>query len=156
MARHLRIKAKIGTRSRANMMYPSEPGYAAAMARTSKELTDTLLDIFDQFEDVSPEIMLTALEPTFELSQVYVPYDTGDLSESGYLEDVSTPKKPQVQIGYGRGGNPYYAMYVHEMTSIPHEAPTRSKFLQAAVMEDLDNIFMRLGKGYIFFMRSAN
>lgn len=155
MTRRLQVKAKVGTRSRANMMYPSEPGYAAAMAKTSKELTDQLLSIFDQFEDASVDIMLEALEPTYELSQVYVPKDTGELSESGYLEEVSTSRgNPQVQIGYGRSGSPYYAMYVHEMTSIPHEAPTRSKFLQAAVMEDLDNIFVRLGSGYKAFLNA--
>lgn len=137
------------------MMYPSEPRYAAAMAQTSKELTESLLDILTQFQDASPEIMIEALEPTLALAQEYVPFDTGELYNSAYLEDTSTKTIPRVEIGYARRGRPYYAMYVHEMVHIPHQAPTRAKWLQAAVMEDLDNIRQRLEHGYVLFMRGA-
>ncbi|MEB3012856.1 hypothetical protein VJI77_07640, partial [Parvimonas sp. D2] len=46
-------------------------------------------------------------------------------------------------IGFGRGGNPSYAVYVHEMP-FAHKAPTRSKFLQAALDEDMGEIESKL------------
>jgi len=38
---------------------------------------------------------------------------------------------------------------VHEMVNIPHKAPTRSKFLLAALEEDQKNIQKRLTDGYL-------
>ncbi len=154
MARRLHVKALVGSRTRANQMYPSEAGYAEAMAQTSKAITASLLDILDQFEEASPEIMIEALEPTLEITDALTPKDTGELVESHYLEETSFRGKPRVEIGYAKGGSPYYAMYVHEMVGIPHAEPTRSKFLQAGVMQDLDNIEKRLVIGYQRFMNA--
>lgn len=120
--------------------------------RAGKAISDALLNIFDQFEGATGNIMLDAMEPTFEKSQEYVPKLTGDLMNSGYLENVGSSRKPIIQIGYGKGGSPDYTVYVHEMVDIPHQSPTRAKFLQAAVMEDLDLIYQRLGLGYKRFM----
>ncbi len=132
-------------------------GYATLQSRgnrAGKAMSDKILNIFDQFEGATGEIMLDAMGPTFEKSQEYTPKLTGELRESGYLENVGSSAKPVVQIGYGKGGTPDYTVYVHEMTTIPHAEPTRSKFLQAAVMEDLDLIYARLGQGYKRFMGS--
>lgn len=130
-------------------------GYATLQSRgnrAGKRISDAILNIFDQFEGATGEIMMEAMKPTFEKSQRYTPKLTGELRESGYLENVGNSKHPIIQIGYGRGGQPDHTVYVHEMTTIPHAAPTRSKFLQAAVMEDLDQIYELLGRGYKRFM----
>jgi hypothetical protein len=82
---------------------------------------------------------------------VYAPVLTGALRASGYLEKVGFRGKPRVEIGFGRGGDPDYAAFVHEAVDIPRRAPTRSKYLEAAVMEDLDQIYRRLGEGYKTF-----
>jgi hypothetical protein len=111
-----------------------------------------LSDIFDQFEGASEELMIEAMEPTFTKSQEYCPTASGVMRASGYLEKTGFRGKPRVEIGYGRGGYPHYTVYVHEMTGIFHEPPTRSKWLQAAVMEDTDAIYERLGRGYKAFM----
>lgn len=135
----------------------SKKGYGELQGMGNKvgsELSRVLNSIFDQFEaqDVSEQIMYDAMMPTFEKSQRYTPKLTGALRESGYLEKVGTKSKPAVVIGYGKGGHPDYTVYVHEMVGIPHREPTRAKFLQSAVMEDLDLIFERLGEGYKRFM----
>lgn len=147
-----RLNVRIGKTYVRQPSFSSEQAYVSSMRRTSKGIVDMLMGVIDQFEEVTPEIMVDALEPTFELSKEYCPVDTGKLVNSGYLEVTSRGKAPRAEIGYGRGGVPYYAVLVHEATWIGHQPPTRSKWLQAAVMEDLGNIYNRLAEGYAAFM----
>lgn len=146
------VNINIGKIRSVSPMYPSEPGYIAQMQAQSRAMTDTLLEILTGFVDISPDIMLDALQPTYELAAKYTPKDTLALVNSEYLEVTSFRGKPRVELGFARGGEPFYAMYVHEIVEYHHEAPTRSKFLQAAMMEDLDGIYERLGEGYKAFM----
>jgi hypothetical protein len=142
-------RASVGRRTiPTNPIYPSEPGFVREMQKRSKYMTDALNEILQSFEDESPEICLEALGPTFELSQKYVPVKDGHLKASGYLEIVSRGRNPRVEIGYAKGGTPDYAVFVHERVDIPHKAPTMAKFLEVAVLEDLDNIEKRLEHGY--------
>lgn len=115
------------------------------MASAFGEIVEGFNEFCDNLEQkVLPEAMYDALEPTFDLSQVYVPKDTGELAESGFLDITRKGKGgAQVEIGYGRGGAPY-AVYVHEMVNISHEAPTRSKYLEAALDEDYYEILKRI------------
>lgn len=146
------------SRLRAAKLTGSFAGYSQLSARgtrVGKQVSDAILNIFDQFEDATPEIMLEAMQPTFEKSQLYTPVDTGALQESGYLEIIGHGKNAIVQIGYGKGGRPDYTVYVHEAVDIPHRAPGRAKFLQSAVMEDLGQIYANLGLGYKRFMGAS-
>lgn len=124
-------------------------------------LANELIAILDQFVDASEEIMLEAMRPTFEKSQTYCPVESGRLKKTGYLEVVPFRGKPRVEIGYGKGQNPRnrigrnYTAYVHEMIDLKHQPPTRAKWLQAAVMEDLELIHRRLGYGYEALMRQG-
>lgn len=94
-------------------------------------------------------IIKRALEPTFKKARdVYCPKDTGALRASGFLEIVDYRGNPRVDIGFGRGGNPHYAPIVHEDMDMHHKSPTRSKFLQAAMLEDTKKIEVRLAEGY--------
>lgn len=144
------VKAVIGKqRVRGGGAYPSQPGYVEGVQRQVRQIEAALQATFDLFEGaLSEEIMMDALQPTFETSQLYCPVDTGELKASGYLEPNGTKGKPRVEIGYGFGGHPDYTVYVHEMTWIAHAPPTQAKFLQKAVLEDLDGVFQRLQRGY--------
>lgn len=107
---------------------------------------------FDEFiqdleERVTPEVMVEALKPTFQLSQTYVPVDSGELHNSGYLEIVRRSGRRVAEMGYGKGGSAPYAAYVHERTDLAHKSPTRSKFLQAALDEDYYNVLTRIVAG---------
>lgn len=97
-----------------------------------------------QVEEAMPDVLYEALQPTYELSQEYVPYDTGALADSGYLEITNFRGKPRVEIGYGLGGVPPYAVRVHETMEFRHEAPTRAKWLQVALEEDAPNVQKRI------------
>lgn len=143
-----RATINLGKRFNRKIGFPSEPHFVRQMQATVKELTHYLEVVLVHFEDVSEEIMIDALQPTKELAQHYTPILTGDLVNSAYLAPVSTARSPRVELGFAKGGKPHYAVYVHEMTTHYHEAPTQAKFLQRAVMEDLDYIFFRLQAGY--------
>lgn len=123
---------------------PAESGYAQQMRQTSQQLVATLKSIVNQFDAVTEDIMIEALEPTFAKSQEYVPVLTGELKASGYLQKTGSGSRKRVEIGYGRGGQPRYAAIVHERTDIPHAKGKQAKFLQRAVMEDLDGIHDRI------------
>lgn len=87
-----------------------------------------------------------ALEPTFELSQEYCPVKTGRLKGSGYIKVTSTAFGPRGVVGYAPRNDPPYATWVHEHTSVHHEAPTRAKFLQAALEEKQGDLIERVKK----------
>lgn len=131
-----------------NTVWASEAGFISQMRERSQYLTDALEEILQSFEDESPEIMLEAMGPIFQHSQELCPKLTGDLVRSGYLEISSRGKIPTVEIGYAKGGNPRYAVYVHEMVQIPHKPPTQAKFLEVAVLQGLDDLEKRLERGY--------
>jgi len=97
-------------------------------------------------EEETAPIVVDALKPTFEKSQKYCPKDTGDLVSSGYLESRKFRGNVVAEIGYARGNKPSYAIYVHEMLEYRHKAPTRAKFLEAAIDEDLSDIQGRILK----------
>lgn len=139
----------IGKRStRGAGLWPSEPGYVAAMREQSKEMTDALLEVLTIFEEATPDIMVEALQPTRRLAEYYTPKDTRALVESSYLEVTSFRGKPRVELGFARGGNPPYAMYVHEILDYKHASPTGAKFLERALKEDMTGIYQRLAEGY--------
>lgn len=81
------------------------------------------------------EGMEQAAQIIFDKSQEYVPVDTGVLKATGKIVETSSSSTHfQFSVSYGRAVAPY-AVFVHEMVQIPHDPPTRSKYLEAAVKE---------------------
>lgn len=110
-----------------------------ALTSAFRDSMGTILGEYDRFvehiEGVTPDILKEAIRPTLDKAIRYCPKDSGDLAASAYLEVESRRGAHVVAIGFGKGGQPGYAIYVHEMP-YKHDAPTRSKFLQAAIEED--------------------
>jgi hypothetical protein len=52
-----------------------------------------------------------------------------------------------VEIGYAKGGDPSYAIPVHEDVEVAHEPPTSAKFLEGPINEDWGNITLRIAQG---------
>lgn len=94
----------------------------------------------DYIEGITPDILVYAMHEAFDLSQVYVPVETGALRDSGYLIITNRGKKPQVEIGYGRNNEPNYAALQHENMEFHHKAPTRAKYLQVALEESATHV----------------
>lgn len=149
MARKLDVRVGLTRVSRP--IWASEPDFVSAMNAAVGTLMSDLGYILDQFEDVTPDVTVEALQPTFEKAKKYTPKDTMALVDSAYLEVVTKRGNPLVEMGFAKGGKPRYAAYVHEMTTNKHAAPTRSKFLEAAVNEDMFDIIDRVADGYSRF-----
>lgn len=59
-------------------------------------------------------------------SQEIVPYDTGELHDSGYSFVFGMGLEARLFVGY----NTPYAVFVHEDPRVAHDYPTRYKFLE--------------------------
>jgi hypothetical protein len=148
-----RLNLNVGkARLSRNPAWPWEANYMQSFRDQAKALQDTLKNILQQFSDASPELVIDALQPTFEKAKMYCPKDTGRLVASAYLESVGFRGQPRVEMGFARGGNPYYAVVVHENLEMRHEPPTQAKFLEQAVNEDLPEIEKRIVANYTKFM----
>lgn len=132
--------------------YPSEPFFVRQVNQAMREIRDNLNYIIQQFEDVTPDFMLQAMQPIFDESQALCPVETGRLKDSGYLEVTSFRGNPTVEVGYGKGGDPWYTVWVHEMTEIPHKPPTQAKFLEKAVNDGMSDLIDSLAAQYKEFM----
>lgn len=126
----------------------SQEAFTRSLRTSMKDIEKNLMAFIKSVGDVSEEVLYEALRPTFDKSQRYTPKDTGDLVRSGYLETKRTARGAMVEIGYGKGGAPFYAVYVHERTDLVHKSPTRAKFLQSALEEDEKTIQDRIVKGF--------
>ena len=97
----------------------------------------------EQLEGFLPNDLTEALKPTLELSAYYCPKDTLALVNSRYVATEQYRGGARCEIGYARGGEPHYAIYVHEIPAT-HDPPTTDKFLQRAIDEDYHNIVQRV------------
>lgn len=97
----------------------------------------------DHMEDATPRVLRAAMEPTLNKAVAYCPSDSGELRASKFLEVESRRGHHMVAIGFGKGGKPGYAVFVHEMP-YAHVAPTRRKFLQTALDEDFEAFTSRV------------
>jgi hypothetical protein len=139
------IRTFVGRRSIRGSV-PHHGSQSALRDQFNGSMADVLhnLQLFiDHMTGVTPEILEEALRPTFAKSQERCPVRDGNLKASGYLETRATAKGAEAEIGYGRGGIPDYAIFVHEMPMY-HEPPTQDKFLQSAIDEDYFDIINRV------------
>jgi len=98
-------------------------------------------------ESATPDIVRNALEPVFQKALEYVPKKTGALAASGKLEVTGTPGDVEGTITFGDAKS-WYAALVHEYVWLNHEPPTRAKYLQAALEEELDSFLTSLAVDY--------
>lgn len=147
-----RLNVRLGLQSVKKPQYATEVDYVAQVKKQMQVLQGDLEYVISQFEDATPEIIIEALRPTLELAKKYTPKLTGELVNSAYLESVGFRGGQRVELGYAKGGSPRYAALVHEQVEVKHQSPTRSKFLEAAVNEDIGNVIDRLAGGYRRFM----
>jgi len=104
--------------------------------------------VIKAFKDVQPEVLERALQPIFKKAQAYVPERTGALWESGKLTSGKDKNgKAFANITFGNE-EAWYAAIVHEFVWLHHEAPTRAKYLQAAMEEGLDEVLVSIAVDY--------
>lgn len=133
--------------------WPSAERYhRLALEGQVRELENAINGFIGNVNEEGIKVIYNALLPAYRLSQVYCPKDTMDLVRSGFLEIVHRRKGKDtgvstIEMGYGRTGMPFYAVYVHEMLQYRHVAPTRAKFLEAALKEEHTRIRDRITTG---------
>lgn len=148
MVKKVKLRASIGRQNLTSLTPRNEARYVQSIRRQMKVITDNYEKFVNELGELGGDILLEALQPTFELSQKYVPRDTGALAASGFLKKDITSKFPRVVLGYGMGGAPHYTVFVHEIMRFTHKSPTRAKFLLSALEEDASNIQKRIVQGY--------
>lgn len=109
-----------------------------------RTVAKNLEEVVNKIQGATPEAIEYGLKPMWDLSQKYVPVDTGDLKSSGQFLVEQRGDKIEASISYGLGGKPEYAVYVHERLDVSHKAPTRAKFLQTAMNEKLGRVRPRV------------
>lgn len=117
----------------------------ASMAAIIKEYENFIKAL----EDVTPEAVDKMLRPTLEKAKMYTPVRTGALRDSGRLEIRKTSDGARGEIKFGGGPTLYYAPLVHEATWLYHKPPTRAKFLQSALEEDVGEFMARGVAAYL-------
>ncbi len=125
---------------------PAEAGYIRHMNAQMKVVTENLQKVIRKVKGTTAEAIVFALKPIFDLSQELVPELTGKLKRSGFIrvDKESRSGHIRAQIGYGKGGVPSYAVFVHEMTNIRHAKGKQAKFLSTAVDQKLHVFTSRL------------
>jgi len=110
------------------------------------------------FEDISGEdldeemeqALAAVLEEVKEESQRLVPYDTGLLHDSAYVQvDRSGSGQLTAYAGYDTD----YAIFVHENPDAYHDPPTQWKFLEEPFMRMQPDIEMKLAQNIAEFLR---
>lgn len=144
------LKAGIGGTSKGLLRFN------AAKARRS------LAKVLTRFDNVMAAIngatvpaVREALEPIREAAVTYCPVDTGALRDSNYLVVRRIEGKVVAELGFAKGGKPFYAAQVHENLTVFHKPPTQAKFLQRAMEEQLDSVPERIAAHIRKKMRSA-
>lgn len=155
MAQRIRLTASVGRQRLTKATPANQAGYVSSIRSAFKRITDNYEKVIGELQGASIDILYDALQPTFELSQKYCPKDTGKLVESGFLEKAGTKNQPRVVMGYAKGGDPFYAVFVHELSHLHHAAPTRSKFLLTALEQDAKNIQRRIVQSYKTMLGTA-
>lgn len=108
--------------------------------RAMADIISEYSKLLNSLKAATPEICETALKPVFKRAQYLVPEDTGALWESGKL----TSGRNAAGVAYANitfgNAEAWYAALVHEFVWLHHEAPTQSKYLQAAMEEGLPGV----------------
>jgi hypothetical protein len=139
------IRSHMGSRYKRASQSATSQALQDQFRSNMADITENLTEFVEGVKAGAGEVLVEALEETFGKALEYCPEDSGTLKDSAYLEAETRRGKSVCAIGFGRGGQPDYAIYVHELP-YQHDAPTRSKFLEAALDEDYFAILNKIPK----------
>ncbi len=143
-----RARFRVGTQRIAAGLTPWQSGYTRAIRNQMKSVEESYTRLIEVLQADTPKAIKQMLRPVYNRSQELVPVDTGALKSSGYLEVVKRRGQYAGEVGYGRGGNPPYAVLVHEDLDVPHVPPTQAKFLEQAADEHINDMLDQAGHVY--------
>ena len=100
MPRKARIRPYMGQRRVGSSRGPVFASLQASFRENVGGIIKSLEEYLEDFKDITPDVLVEALEPTFGKALEYTPEDTGDLRESGYLEAEKFHNRSVVAIGF--------------------------------------------------------
>lgn len=114
---------------------------SASSAKTNmQDVVRRYSEMITGMQSVTGDILQEILEPVLHKAMIYCPVRTGDLRGSGRIVvEVSSKHRASATILFGNSGVKYAAL-VHERTQVFHAPPTRAKFLQSALEEELGGV----------------
>lgn len=113
------------------------------------DVIDRYSNLIKMLQDITPSVVQAALMPVFNRSQVYVPKKSGALAASGQLNVFPMEGGTvEAEIVYG-SQEAWYAALVHEFVWLHHDAPTRAKYLQQAMEENIDEFIAEFAVYYL-------
>lgn len=143
----VRFRGGVGAGSYGSMRPSARRSSQASASQDMKKVVEKYRRWMAHVNEQLEPALIEAFQPTVEKIKMYTPYEFGDLRASVYLQTRRRQGKVELEVGAGRGGNPDYAIYVHERVDLKHKSPTRAKFVQAALEEDNLAVQQRLIDG---------
>lgn len=114
-----------------------------------------LLRVLAKLGPIADREMAKALraetDAIFRRSQMLTPVDTGALRASGKVEQTGSMA---FEISYGGSAAPY-ALYVHEIMTNAHAAPTQAKFLEQPLTDAVAGFDQRVGRRLAAALKGA-
>lgn len=101
-----------------------------------------------RLEDAAGEAVKDSTDILYDESQIQVPVETGWLKSSGrriYHSQTGPSRSMGIRYGYpGEGPNVLdYAAAVHEILKASHKSPTKAKYVEQPLVENIRN-YMRV------------
>jgi len=99
----------------------------------TKELQRALEKLGDRAQAELGKALYAEAELIMTESKKQCPVDTGTLRSTGYVKQSEEKGDlVEVEMGYGGPAAPY-AVWVHELTELHHNPPTKAKYLEDPV-----------------------
>lgn len=111
------------------------------------EMNKRLLNLIRALPGEVERAIVSEANQVLELAKYRTPVDTGELKSSGVMNTLSAwgSHETSVQLSFGTfGASQDYAIYVHENLEAEHTPPTRSKFLESAILDSSTGMEGRL------------
>ena len=137
------LRFPVGRQRLARNIRPSEQRYTRNVRAQMQAIVKNARQVINAIEMTSIPAIEYGLRPIYDESQILVPVKTGQLKGSGFIEVKRGARGVQGVVGYGKAGNPDYAVFVHERMDLHHESPTQAKFLEEAVKRHIGNVAPR-------------
>ncbi len=142
------VRFRVGTQRITGGISPSQAGYTRDIRSQMRSIEKSYTRLVETLGASTEAAIEQMLQPVFDRSQVLVPVKTGVLKASGYIQTQRRGGTAVGEVGYGKGGKPSYAVFVHENLDAQHASPTQAKFLEQAANEHAAGMLDQAGDVY--------
>lgn len=144
MARRPPIRFNIGAQRISSKLAATTAGAYTKDARAAmRAIEENYRKFTELMQEATAQGVEECMNETFDRSVYYCPVsdprqtrrESGRLVASHYVDIKKTSRGVEAEVGVAKGNDPPYAIFVHEILSYQHDAPTQAKFLERAASE---------------------